>query len=661
MSSLRFERVSLNNWGPFHRTHALDLSSKAGKNLVLIFGNNGQGKTSLANAIRWCLYATQPWAGVDPLMYANWRSRDTKDEFEMSVQLIFSKAYDPSSGNDSITHGLMSVADEWTLTRSLAVVFDGRRTSSNSVKPMSTIKSSLLKNGKPEVEDLIDRIVLDLFPKTMNEFLLFDGEQLKKTLQNLGGSERVSVRGYVETVLGLEAIKNQAESVDADLAAVDKSLRVKQKNQNLQDEVDRLAADIDSNKSDLAGAGRQRSQLEEMVEEAMSKLENYESFKESITMLRVLQTNLKDLKPKLSTTQHSLRQQLEQVWWIPLIDRISKRQERERLRNIADQKAEELRVLTDLVDRGACPTCGHEHHDTTIFRERLESLRRASEAEPDEDGSFSFLHGFGDTGRAHESLIGLFREERDLLQQRDNLQREITRLNTDLIGVDREEFQTLVNNYRINYEALQKLKERIQDLSEVIADLTSTYNTKRKVLASGDEIPRDLEARQSALLQLGEVLRDCATNLTDGVRLEVAQRASEHYSTMMQNPDLEGLLINEDFAIRAIHRVHGVKPLSSYGQSLIYVYAFIGALIDVSDLPNPWLIDTVGSQLDRKNQKNMWQWLATQNRQVVSMPHDRELTPDLAREWIINDIARMWQIVPNEQSDSDSRFEEVSL
>jgi hypothetical protein len=57
----------------------------------------------------------------------------------------------------------------------------------------------------------------------------------------------------------------------------------------------------------------------------------------------------------------------------------------------------------------------------------------------------------------------------------------------------------------------------------------------------------------------------------------------------------------------------------------------------------------------------MWQWLATQNRQVITMPHDRELTPDLAREWIIDDVARMWQIVPNELSDSDSRFEEVSL
>jgi len=248
-----------------------------------------------------------------------------------------------------------------------------------------------------------------------------------------------------------------------------------------------------------------------------------------------------------------------------------------------------------------------------------------------------------------------------LLQQRSSLQEEITELNSELIGVDREEFQTLVNNYRINIEALHRLNVRIEKLSEVISEVTAKYNNKRKVLASGAEIPRGLEAHQSALLQIGDILRNCAANLTDGVRLEVAQRASEHYIAMMQNPDLLGLSVNEDFAIRAIHRVHGEKPLSSYGQSLIYVYAFIGALIDVSDLPNPWLIDTVGSQLDLKNQKSMWKWLATQNRQVISMPHDRELTPDQAREWIIDDVARMWQIVPNEQDDADSRFEEVSL
>jgi DNA sulfur modification protein DndD len=661
MSSLRFERVSLNNWGPFYKSHSLDFSSKAGKSLVLIFGNIGQGKTSLANAIRWCLYANQSWLDVDPLLYANWRSRDTKEEFDVSVQLTFRNIFESAESHDSTTQGISPVSDEWTLTRSQTVVFDGRRRHSNLIKPVSGIKSSLLKNGQPEVDELVDRIVLTLFPKTMNEFLLFDGERLRRTLQNLGGSERVSVRGYVEAVLGVEVIKNQADLVDADLNTVDKSLRAKQKNQALQDEADRLAAEINSHKADLADAERQRSQYEELVEEALSKLENYESFEEQIARLKVLETSLKDLTPRLSTSQHNLRKQLEQLWWIPLIDRVSKRQDRERARKTSDQRASEIQVLTDLVNRGACPTCGHEHHDTNVFRERLESLRRSPEVQDDDEISFPFLNGFGDPGRAHESLLGLFREERDLLQQRNSLRQEINQLNSDLIGVDREEFQTLVSNYRINYDALHKLNHRIQKLSEVISELTAKHIAKRKTLAGGAEIPRDLEARQSALLQIGEILRNCAANLTDGVRVEVAKRASEHYSTMMQNPDLLGLLINEEFAIRAIHRVYGEKSLSSFGQSLIYVYAFIGALIDVSDLPNPWLIDMVASQLDLKHMKSMWQWLATQNRQVITMPHDRELTPDLAREWVIDDVARMWQIVPNELSDADSRFEEVSL
>jgi DNA sulfur modification protein DndD len=661
MYSLRFERIFLKNWGPFHENHSLDLSSKAGKNLVLIFGNNGQGKTSLANAIRWCLYAKQSWVGVDHLMYANMRSRDTREPFEVSVQLTFSRTFDPGTSHDSTTEGLTAVADEWMLTRSLTVVFDGRRTNSNQVKPVSDIKTSLLKNGNPEVEEYIDRQVLTWFPKTMNEFLLFDGEHLKRTLQNLGGSERVSVRGYVEAVLGLEDIKNQVEVVDEQLKLVERSLRAKQRNQVLQDEVDRLAKQIEDHKADLGEAERHRHKFEQTVEEAKSKLESYESFRDSIATLRNFESNLKDLKPKLSHCQYSLRQQLEKLWWIPLIDRISKRQERERSRHVADQQAEEQRVLAELVDRGVCPTCGQAHRDTSAFRDRLESLRRSSEAQPDEEMAFSFLNGFGEPGRAQETLAGLFREERDLLQQQDKWQREIEILKANLIGVDHEEFQTLVSNYTTNDRSLQDMKKRIQTLTDVIANLVPQYNAKRKALASGDEIPRDLEARQSALLQLSDILQKCAANLTDGVREEVAQRASEHYRTMMQNDDLEGLSINEDFAIRAIHRRHGEKPLSSYGQSLIYVYAFIGALIDVSDLPNPWLIDTVGSQLDLKNQKSMWHWLATQNRQVVSMPHDRELTPDQAREWIIDDVARMWQIVPNVQQDSDSRFEEVTL
>jgi hypothetical protein len=174
------------------------------------------------------------------------------------------------------------------------------------------------------------------------------------------------------------------------------------------------------------------------------------------------------------------------------------------------------------------------------------------------------------------------------------------------------------------------------------------------------DVPAEDEAQQVALLQLQEIVSNLRDNLTEQVRQEVEKIASLHYSTMMENPDLVGVKITPDYSIRAVHRTLGEKPISSFGQSLVYVYAFVAALIEVSDRPTPWLIDTVGSRLDSNRMKAVWLWLANRDRQIIAMPHSNELTPSQAKEWMFDSVSHMYEIVPNELQDSDSRFEEIS-
>jgi hypothetical protein len=89
------------------------------------------------------------------------------------------------------------------------------------------------------------------------------------------------------------------------------------------------------------------------------------------------------------------------------------------------------------------------------------------------------------------------------------------------------------------------------------------------------------------------------------------------------------------------------------------VYAFIGALIDVSGNDGAWLIDTVGSRLDRDKMRAVWEWLSTRNRQVVAMPHSGELTKDDATRLVGSRISRRYEIVDAVSRDADSRIVEV--
>ena len=53
---MQLKSISLMNFRQFKDLKISFPSSKDGKNVTLIFGDNGTGKTTLANAIIWCLY-----------------------------------------------------------------------------------------------------------------------------------------------------------------------------------------------------------------------------------------------------------------------------------------------------------------------------------------------------------------------------------------------------------------------------------------------------------------------------------------------------------------------------------------------------------------------------------------------------------------------------
>ena len=52
---MKLERVTICNFGPFHKEHTIEFQGD-GSGVHIIRGNNGQGKTSILRAILWCLY-----------------------------------------------------------------------------------------------------------------------------------------------------------------------------------------------------------------------------------------------------------------------------------------------------------------------------------------------------------------------------------------------------------------------------------------------------------------------------------------------------------------------------------------------------------------------------------------------------------------------------
>ena len=53
---MRFESIALHNFMRYKGENRIEFSCEEGKNVTVILGDNTVGKTTVAQAFRWCLY-----------------------------------------------------------------------------------------------------------------------------------------------------------------------------------------------------------------------------------------------------------------------------------------------------------------------------------------------------------------------------------------------------------------------------------------------------------------------------------------------------------------------------------------------------------------------------------------------------------------------------
>lgn len=648
---MRFIELSLENWGPYRGTQTIDLSSPNSAPLVLIFGENGRGKTSLAKAIKWCLYEDQ--SGIDELSMANRQMIASGDQFRVGTTIKFEWAYDNPATSEAST-----TLKTFELSRTFEVKQDAR--SSHGIRTIGKTECSLTIDGEPVIPAQINKIVLRIAPVEMANFLLFDGEELKRMIEDLGGNEKVSVRGRIESTMGLSALADIEQTISTELKIIDKRIKIKSRNKILDDEIDRLTANLTRTQNERSDLSKEKVGLENKVELLKRSLEKYESFSATIKLLEDREKSLKRSKADLSNKREEIVKLLQTSWWLPLGDRIEKRQERE-LQRLEDSKTlQTIGVLEQILETQRCSVCEAEHSDLSQVRERIRELRhKVSKEAESEDEPQSFRNLFPQVAVRRLEVSVLFQDEREHIHEVSSLEGEVSRLKAELLNIDQDQHNSLLSDFQASTRTLGRADKELDRLNQEIALQENELKSKRRERARMEDVPADDEAQQTALLQLEEIVTNLRDNLTNKVRQEVEDVASAHYRVMMNNEDLVGVRITPDYSIRAVHRTLGEKPFSSFGQSLIYVYAFVAALIEVSALRNPWLIDTVGSRLDQSRMHAVWLWLSQRDRQIIAMPHSNELTPSQAKQWMFDSISRMYEIVPNELQDSDSRIEEI--
>ena len=184
------ESITLENFRQF-RHESIDFAQgENGKNVTIIIGDNGTGKTTFAQAFFWCMYGETEFSDKD--MLNKLVAADLKPGQEAKVQVKL-----------CLRHGNV----RYTLMREQTY----RKDYSNRVKGDNTVfdiartgadgNTSFVKKSQCESE------VKSILPKELSRYFFFDGERIEKMSKDIStGKKATDFADAVKGLLGLNAM-----------------------------------------------------------------------------------------------------------------------------------------------------------------------------------------------------------------------------------------------------------------------------------------------------------------------------------------------------------------------------------------------------------------------------------------------------------------------
>lgn len=654
---MKFLEIELNNWGPYKGHHRLDLDTNDKSPIVLIFGENGKGKTSLAKGILWCLFGSI--SKINGSQFANWNAINDGKSFPVSIRVKFSIE---ESYADKISNEQRNNVTVFEITRSFDAKKDDR--AHLRILPINE-QVTLLRDGELQDKNLIDTWIQRYLPFEMSRFFLFDGEELSKINYDLEEGESNSIKASIESVMGIPALQNLDDLIRSEQKKIDKSIKTSRDLEDLTSQLEKITKSLDLLEVERKRTLESLRAAERESQELQEELLRIDSVQGQIAQKEVYDKRKIEVEADLRRSLDDIKDFFRNNWWVPLNSEIKTSIDREiKGRSSNSQRRSDLQLIQTLkssINEAMCATCGQTISNFSEIEKRIAELESKLNESGDvtDQVSVGFIERFAKPETIGEELRWLLQDERRNLTQLDEIDGLLKRINAQLANVDIEATKGVLNRYLSKQDTIGRYKASITSTEKRISEEKNNENVIRKKISQLGGLPENLERRSVVLQQIRGLVASLKESFSDKVREEVQMRASENYVEMMQNDDLIGLEIDENFKVTAKHKSLGRKLANSKGQSLIAVYAFVGALIDVSGNDGAWLIDTVGSRLDKDKMASVWQWLASRNRQVIAMPHSNELDKDDASKLLGSSISLRYEIVSSNSSDADSRFVRV--
>ena len=685
------KEIEFNNFRIYKGKNRICLTPENDKNIIVVSGNNGFGKTTFLMALVWCLYGKQ-MEKVDELYkreiaekggYGRYIGNslnyqaEKEGETRFSVSITFSDVVIPDTACTEITI-IRSYDNATGIDEELDILIDGK---SNGLFVGS--KEEKLKEEEIFIRDYI-------LPIEIAKFFFFDAEKIVSFAQINTPEQRHELSRAYSQVLGIQKyddLKSELERIQDDYRK--DSAKPEDKVafnellasiQNDDDEIDRIDERISKNDEDIMIARHDSNELQEKLVREGDLM--------SLSKLNELRTKAEELRANLQSYEAQLKELYNLIPFAlagSLVSEVKTQLDEETAykKNKLQQagvKDQTEKILNDLEQ--AKQTFG-QHIDIRIrdfYETQIRTLIKKYFYHDIDVGRFehfSLLHDFSEMET--NSFADLVIRIKSSKSSFDKLNNEYSKAKAELFSIEkkiREAEKHAENDY---VQELRNKKERIDghiaQLMQENADMQSRKHQlfdqiiaskkQKDILSKKIEVANKNKAVDTVAGKLIYKIQKFLISFKDQKKIALEQKLIEklhlylHKSKLVKNVivDITGNGDDVDINLYDFDNRKIDKGNLSMGERQMFASALLGALVEETEIEFPVFIDSPMQKFDTSHTQNvLTKFYPKVSKQVVLFPLLMKEMTESEYNMISPLVGKAYLI---ENSDSGSSFMKV--